>query len=305
MDYDNLGDLPSYLGVQITKHADGSLELGQPHLMQSIISALGLSDSRPKATPATRTYGKCEDSPPLNAEYNYQSVVGMLMYLGNNSRPDLAFAIHQCARFSANPRAPHGEALKQIGRYLQATPTKGLILKPTKRLNLDCYVDADFAGIWGNEDAQDTACVRSRTGFIITLGGCPITWSSKLQTKVALSTMEAEYIAASTAMRTLIPLRQQLITICNWLNLSKPTKATVSIVWEDNQAALQLSNKNPQRMTPRSKHIAIKYHWFRSKLEAGVIEMKHIDTNEQLGDIFTKPLTPDKFATARKKFMGW
>ncbi|KAL7570776.1 hypothetical protein ACA910_014406 [Epithemia clementina (nom. ined.)] len=229
----------------------------------------------------------------------------MLMYLGNNSRPDLAFAIHQCVRFSINPRTPHGEALKRIGRYLQKTADKGLIFKPTKNLNLDCYVDADFAGVWGNEDDQDPSCLRSRTGFIITLGGTPITWSSKLQTEIALSTMEAEYIAASTAMRTLIPLRQQLFTICTWLCLHSPKTATVSIVWEDNQAALQLSNKNPPCMTPRSKHIGIKYHWFRSKLKLGKIEMRAISTDSQLGDMFTKPLTPDAFATAQKKIMGW
>ena len=302
MDFDHLGDLPTYLGVQITRHEDGSMELKQPHLTESIIAALGLTDSRAKGTPASRTIGKETDKPPLDEGFNYRSVVGMLLCLGNNTRPDCAFAIHQAARFSNNPRQPHGKALKRIGRYLQGTQDKGLILHPSKDMTLNCYVDADFAGIWGNEDPHDSTSVRSRTGFIITLGDSPVTWSSKLQTEIALSTMEAEYIAASTSMRTLLPLRRQLLKLTQL-----PDTSIVSIVWEDNQAALNLSTKDPPRMTPRSKHIAIKYHWLREKLSPGKhgIKMRPIATDDQLGDCFTKPLELGPFETARKKILGW
>ena len=307
MDFDHLGDLPTYLGVQITRQDDGSMVLTQPHLTKSIIAALGLTDSCPKQTPATRTLGKDTHKPPLNESFNYRSVVGMLLYLGNNTRPDCAFAIHQAARFSNDPRCTHGEALKRIGRYLQGTHDKGLILKPSKDLNLDCYVDADFAGIWGNEDAQDPSSVRSRTGFLISLGGSPVTWSSKLQTEIALSTMEAEYIAASTSMRTLLPLQRQLQKMTKQLHLAQPGTTSITTIWEDNQAALKLATKDPPRMTPRSKHIGVKYHWFRSKLHDGPngIRMKAIATDAQLGDCFTKPLDVNLFTTSRKKIMGW
>ena len=105
----------------------------------------------------------------------------MLLYLSSNSRPDIAFAVHQCARFTHSPKKSHGQAVKRIIRYLKATETKGLIMKPTKILTLDCYVDADFTGLYGQEDNQDPICVKSRTGYVLTLGNCPLMWVSKLQ----------------------------------------------------------------------------------------------------------------------------
>jgi len=132
----------------------------------------------------------------------------MLLYLSNNSCPDIAFAVHQCARFSHAPKqTQHALAIKAIGRYLIRTRDKGLILSPSGDLGVDCYVDADFAGLWLHEDDQNPLSVKSRTGYLITIGGCPLTWTSKLQTEVALSTMEAEYIALSHSMRELIPIR--------------------------------------------------------------------------------------------------
>ena len=129
------------------------------------------------------------------------------MYLTSNTHPEIQFAVHQCARFTHCPRASHEEAVKHICCYLQGAKGEGLTFKPDVSLQLDCYVDADFAGLWNYENDQDPVCVKSRSGFVMTLGGCPIQWSSKLQTEIALSTTEAEYIALSQAMRELIPLR--------------------------------------------------------------------------------------------------
>ena len=98
--------------------------------------------------------------------------------------------------------------IKRILRYLQGAKDKGLILNPSETLQVDCYVDADFAGLWNVEQDQDPLCVKSRTGYIIMFMGCPLTWISKLQTQIALSTTEAEYIALSQAMRDLIAIRE-------------------------------------------------------------------------------------------------
>eukprot|EP00956_Cyclotella_meneghiniana_P013545 scaffold19631_cov45-Cyclotella_meneghiniana.AAC.1 len=115
----------------------------------------------------------------------------MLLYLSGHSRPDIAFAVHQCARYTFKPTSRHFAALKRIGRYLKGTADKGLILRPSKHLHVDCFPDADFAGLYNHEDSQDPHCVRSRTGYVILVAGCPVLWKSKLQTKIALSTMEA------------------------------------------------------------------------------------------------------------------
>ena len=86
--------------------------------------------------------------------------------------------------------------------------TKGLVLQPSTTMGIDCYVDADFAGLWGFEDPQDPSSARSRTGYLLCFAGCPIVWTSKLQSDIALSTMEAEYNAPSMALKDLLPLKR-------------------------------------------------------------------------------------------------
>jgi hypothetical protein len=299
------GDLSAYLGIKIEVSNGGDLKLSQPGLTKRVIDVLGLSNGTSRPTPCEAPLGKCPEAEPMSGQLNYRSILGMMMYLGTNTRPDCAFAINQCARFSNDPRLPHETALKRIGRYLLGTKTDGIFIKRTKETIMDCYVDADFAGLWGQEDVQDPTCVRSRTGFVITLGNMPVIWKSKLQTEIAVCTQEAEYIALSTAMRVLVPLRETLGELSNALRLPTTKESEISTVFEDNQAAIILASTDPPRMTPRSKHIAVKYHWFRSHLKKGEIVITHVGTDDQLADILTKPLTRNKFESARKKIIGW
>ncbi len=125
----------------------------------------------PKYTPVTDTLGKGKDKAVFNERFNYRSIIGMLMYLGNTTCPDITFAINQCARFSHDPWEIHATALKRIGCYLKATCNKGILWKKgTENPMLDCWVDADFAGLYSKESHDDPMSVRSRTGFVITLG---------------------------------------------------------------------------------------------------------------------------------------
>ena len=118
-----------------------------------------------------------------------------------STRPDLAYAVHQCARFCSAPKHSHGEAVKRIGCYLLGTKDKGLILKPTAE-SFDCWVHASHAGEWNQEDAEDDpVTAKSRNGYIITYAGCPLLWMSKLQTEIALSSTEAEYTVHFTSHR--------------------------------------------------------------------------------------------------------
>ncbi|KAL7536309.1 hypothetical protein ACHAWF_005428, partial [Thalassiosira exigua] len=214
----------------------------------------------------------------------------MLHYL-NHTRPDCAFAIHQCARYTFEPKRSHEAAVKRIGRYLKRTMTKGLVLDPSDGLSIDCYPYTDFAGLWGHEHPQDPHCACSRTGCAITLAGCSILWKSKLQREIALSTMEAEYVALSTACRDLFPIMDLVKEIGQHFKLPVQDKSRFHVrVHEDNVGALLLGQLEPRRMTPRSKHYAVKYHWFRSELEPRGVVLTKIESKEQLGDIFTKGL---------------
>jgi hypothetical protein len=172
-------------------------------------------------------------------------------------------------------------------------------------MTLDCYSDADFAGLWNYKDDQDPVCVKSRTGYVLTLAGCPLIWASKLQTEITLSTLESKYIALSTTICELIPLRRVLQEVGQALNLkfSKPS-IVQSTCFEDNKRALGLAVT--PRMTPRTKHIGVKYHFFKSKIgeDKGIVICR-IDSAQQKADIFTKGLTQDTFETIRKLLMGW
>ena len=103
--------------------------------------------------------------------------------------------------FQSSCHLTHGAAVKRIGKYLKTTPTDGLIFRPNGSHSLHAMCDADFAGTWNKEYANQRSTALSRTGFIITYSGCPIVWHSKLQTEIALSTCEAEYIALSQCAR--------------------------------------------------------------------------------------------------------
>lgn len=179
-----------------------------------------------------------------------------------------------------------------------------MVFIPEAGLTLDCYVDADFAGLWNIESDQDAVSVKSRTGYVLTLGNCPVIWVSKLQTEIALSTTEAEYIALSQAMRDLLPMRELLIEISAVISFDATKPAvTHSTVFEDNNGAISLAEA--PRISPRTKHIAVKYHHFRSKI-GGVygIDIAKRATDLQRADILTKGLGATKFANIRKLLMG-
>lgn len=302
-------DYAGFLGIDIHKNKDGSIELLQTGLIDRIIKAVNLNhdDVTIRLEPAAKEpLGKDENGPPRREDWSYPSLVGMLLYLSSNSRPDIAFAVNQAARFNHCPRLCHETAIKRIARYLKGTRNRGLIIHPNKDdLNIELYADADFAGLWNVENSDDPICVRSRTGFVITLGGVPITWNSKLQTEIATSTMHAEYIALSTSMRELIPIQNLMDDVCDVLKIERDEATKVALVHEDNEPALKLANSPRAKITPHSKHFAVKYHWFREKLTELKMQICHVKTQKQKADMFTKGLMKSEFKIKRMLLMGW
>jgi hypothetical protein len=308
------GSAEGFLGVAVDRVTNGQthqIKMTQAGLAKRIVEALGLCsvNSTPISTPAEASpLPKDLNGAPCSGHFNYAAVVGMMLYLSGHTRPDIAFAVHQCARYTFNPTRKHEVALIRIGRYLKGTMDKGLIMTPTDDPRVDCYPDADFAGLYGHEDVQDPHCARSRTGYVITAFGCPVLWRSKLQTEIALSTMEAEYVAISAACKDLFPVVNMIKELSRTVGLSDDFNSNIHVkIHEDNVGALTLGRLEPRRMTPRSKHYAIKYHWFRTHVAdpSKRISLVKIDTRNQLGDIFTKGLTKDSFERLRFLLMGW
>jgi hypothetical protein len=319
----NEGEVSAFLGIQIQKTGSNEFLLTQTGLIDKVLAVTNMTDCNGCDTPATLDPLHADkDGEPFTETWGYDVVIGMLMYLSGNTRPDIAYSVHQAARFTHGARKSHANGVKRILRYLKKTKTQGLILKPGPDHRVDCYVDADFGGLFSVEDKQDPVSVKSRTGYVITYRGAPLMWASKMQTQVALSTMEAEYIALSQSMRDLIPIREVLKEIMTIVFEAQPTityhshsKAfadTVgtsphvipqSTVYEDNDACLKFARM--PKLTPRTKHIGIPYHWFRTQVERLEIHIESIDTHDQLGDQFTKGLPVDSFRRARERLMGW
>jgi hypothetical protein len=305
-DFTDDGDLDKYLGVDVKRHKDGRIELTQPHLIERFLEVIQLDSKivNSRSTPAIKPV-LFKDLEGLLRKYhwNYRQAIGMLNYLQATTRPDLAMAVHQAARFCIDPRLSHERAISRIGKYLIGTADKGVIFKPDKSKGLECYVDADFAGGWNKSDATDASTVLSRTGYVIMYAGCPLTWCSKMQTEIALSTTESEYIALSQALREVIPMIQLLKEINDIFPLHMPQPEVHCKVWEDNNGCIALAQG--QKFSPRTKHISIKYHHFRQHVNDGTISIHPIDTKEQTADIFTKPLDESLFIHLRKKLCGW
>ena len=126
--------------------------------------------------------------------------------------------------------------MKRICRYLQGSKNNRLVFNPSKKLDVDCYADKDFAELWGHEDPQDPICARSRTGFVVTFANCPLLWVSKLQTEIALSTLHSEYVVLSHSVRSLLPLKSLTKEVIDNLGIDSEKLKFVSssTVYEDN-----------------------------------------------------------------------
>jgi hypothetical protein len=168
---------------------------------------------------------------------------------------------------------------------------------------------ADFAGRWSVANLENADNEISRTGFLIFYANCPIVWYSKLQTKIALSTAEAEYITMSHELREAIPIQNLIKEISCIFHMPNPMTDFCISLHEDNLSAIAMAES--LKCTPQTKHIAIKYHHFcsngvhTSSLKSGDIKIKYISTNKQLADIFTKPVESAGFFALCMMLCGW
>jgi hypothetical protein len=190
------GSIDEYLGVKVSHLLDGSITLTQPHLIDSIIKDMGFRENtkgKPTPAPSTVHLQRDEQGEAHDEVWEYRSVLGKLNFLEKSTRPELAYSVHQAARFCSYPKASHSAAVRHIVRYLMDTRDRGLILRPDGH-SFTCFVDADFAGNWHKETAHfNSMTAKSRSSYIVMYTGCPVIWSSKLQTEIALSSTESEY----------------------------------------------------------------------------------------------------------------
>jgi hypothetical protein len=266
-----MGELKYFLGFQVKQLQDGTF-ISQTKYIQDILNKFGMKDTKAIKTPMGTnghldldTRGKSVD------QKLYQSMIGSLLYLCA-SRPDIMLSECMCARFQVDPKKVHLRVMKRIMRYLVYTSKFGLWYPKGSTFDLIGYFDADWAGCKIDR--------KSTSGTCQFLGRSLVSWSSKKQNSVALSTAEAEYIAAGHCYAQLLWMRQTLRDY--GYKLSK-----VPLLC-DNESAIHMVD-NPIEHS-RTKHIDIRYHFLRDHQQRGDIEIAYISTKEQLVDIFTKPI---------------
>ena len=284
------GLISEILGIKIQRSKD-ELALTQSLYIGKILDKFGMNDCKPQDSPMSSTFANeendVEDDHTIDGEsYRYREAIGSLLHLANCTRPDIAYAVNTLSQATANPERKHWTAVKRIIRYLKGTQNIGLKYSKTGSKNqnvLSCYTDASYAtGAKG----------KSISGCLIMLNGNVITWSSRKQTVVAQSTVESEYIALSEASRQVTWIQNMLIEL--GLELAIP-----STIYEDNQGTIKLA-ENPL-ISKRSKHIAVRYHYIREKLEEGMISLVYCSTKEMIADALTKPLPKTMFEILRAR----
>ena len=289
-DMSDLGELHFFLGVQIERNrAARTLTMHQRSYIEDVLSRFGMEECKPLATPldvkAILVKPSQEELEEFSQEMDgvpYKAAVGSLMYAMVATRADLAFAVSVVSQFMASPAPMHWMAVKRIMRYLKGTLDVKLCLGGTN-MSLYGYCDADWGG--------DLTTRKSTTGYVFFVGDGAISWNSKRQPTVALSTTEAEYMAASHSAKEAMWLRLLMADVGCMLDGATTIKC-------DNQGCIALA-KNPKHHS-HTKHIDVRHHFIREAIEHKVIELEYCPTEGMVADVLTKALARERHVMLTK-----
>lgn len=214
----------------------------------------------------------------------YMEAIGSLLFAAQITRPDISYAVNLLSRFSSNPGKAHWAAVKRVLRYLKGTINRKLIYhqKPTE---IEGYCDADYGG---NLDSRQTT-----TGFVFTLQGAAISWCSKSQKRITLSSTESEYIAMVGAVKESIWLKQLQGELF-------PKSSTSMVLHCDNKSAIDVATNN--KYSDATKHIDVKTKFLHQMVSAGEIKLHYVQTNEMMADVLTKAVPKQKLDYLSCKF---
>jgi transposase InsO family protein len=281
----DLGELHWMLGIEVRRdRAAGTIHLGQRSYIDSILRRFGFDDVKPVSTPFDTQVRLTLEQAPVDAvefavmrDVPYREAVGALNWAALATRPDIAFAVATVARFLANPGMAHWNAVKRIFRYLAGTCDLLAQLWRDHAAPLVGYADADGSM---SEDR------RAITGYAFLIDGGAVSWSSKKQEIVSLSTTESEYIAATHGMKEALWLRNLLAEVF------EPHRLTRQLLFSDNQSAIALTRDH--QFHAHTKHIDVRYHFIRWVVENGALRLVYCPTADMVADVLTKALPSPK-----------
>jgi hypothetical protein len=283
----DLGEARHFLGMQIKQERDEngvlvSITLSNEKLINDMLESFDVQNEKPKSTPLDRSMKlKKTEGKPLPQNNRYRELVGGVLYLSNTTRPDIAYSAALLARFSNCPTTQHWGAGIHLLKYLSGTKKLGLKWEKAKS-GIIAYVDSDFAG--------DLDEYRSTSGFVFLSEGTAISWGSKLQRLAALSTVEAEFVAMSSGVQEALWLGKLVHDVGEDLG--------AAVILSDNTGAL--ANVRGIPISPRTKHIGVRYHRMRGEVVKGNIDPQYIHTSENIADMFTKTLPKALFVKFRE-----
>lgn len=270
-----------YLGLEIKRTIDG-ITINQKGYAEKMLKKFGFDQSKPISTPMLKGSNVEQSRLEPEKEFPYRQIVGSLMYLMTATRPDLGYSIGVLSRNLENPTKEDITRAKRVLRYIKGTLDYGIRYDRISK-ELECYSDTDFGG------CEKTA--RSTTGVIIKYAGGAISWLSQRQTSIALSTTEAEIVAASEAGKEIVWLTEILKSLIG--------RKIVPTLLIDNAAALKLS-QNPE-MHRRTKHIHRRHFYVRELVSKNDICVDYVPSEDQLADMMTKPLERARLYALREK----
>ena len=277
----DLGELQEILGMKVTRNLDkGTITLSQEKYALDILEKFNMSKARPASTPMAPGVALSKQQAPSNEEevalakkFPYREIVGSLMYLMTSTRPDIAYAVGQLSRFNDCHGPAHHAAANHLLRYLCGTYNKGITFGQH---------NTEPIGFSDSSWASDKDNARSVSAYVFYIAGGPVSWRSKTQSTVALSTAQAEYQALCSATQEAIHLRLLSCELDPLLNSKRAI-----IVFEDNQACIAMS-ENPVNHE-KTKHIFLKYHFIRECVENKNIQVHYLSTDLMIADLLTKP----------------
>ena len=277
----DLGNTEEFLRMKIHRYKN-TIALEQKDYLKKVLARFNMTNAKSVPTPLPSGYMPMPNAGPVNEQLRtrYQQVIGSLLYLMLGTRPDIAFAVTKLSQFAANPTEDHLNKAMYICRYLVGTQDYHLVYGQRSE-GFMAYADAD----WGS----DPNTRRSISGHLVYLGGAAISWLSRAQKTVALSSTEAEFMSLSDASRQLV-----------WINslmseLNMPVKAIP--LYGDNQGAIFIASNAVTEK--RTKHMDIRYHYIREVIEQGKVSLYFVKTDENPADMLTKNLARDKFLMCR------
>ena len=286
----DLGVISCFLGMKFVQYPD-RIEIDQSSYLKKVLSRFSMDQCKPRSTPCEINPAAFESNESEEPQRQYREMVGSLIYAMVCCRPDLCFVVTKLSQHLDKPNKGDWIMVKHVLRYLRGSLDRKLVFRKSKSgLVLQGFSDSDWAG--STEDR------RSTTGYYFSLNpdGPPVSWKSKKQTTVALSSCEAEYMALSACSQEALFL-EMLVR-----DLIPTGKFKPVVIYGDNQGALALVKNNI--VHNRSKHIDIRYHFIRSNYVNGLIDVRYIPTNKNVADVMTKPMTKQKLDTFQKLLFG-